>query len=57
MVVAIGFLGSEDISWGSRKNPFIEIPFPDDWHWIFLPSCSVSVKAVYGSVENQWGLS
>ena len=41
--------GSEDISWGSRKNPFIEIPFPDDWHWIFLPSCSVSVKAVYSS--------
>ena len=34
---------------GSRKNPFIEIPFPDDWHWIFLPSCSVSVKAVYSS--------
>lgn len=42
-------IGSEDISWGSRKNPFIEIPFPDDWHWIFLPSCSVSVKAVYSS--------
>ena len=41
--------GSEDISWGSSKNPFIEIPFPDDWHWIFLPSCSVSVKAVYSS--------
>ena len=42
-------IGSEDISWGSRKNPFIEIPFPDDWHWMFLPSCSVSVKAVYSS--------
>ena len=42
-------IGSEDISWGSRKNPFIEIPFPDDWHRIFLPSCSVSVKAVYSS--------
>ena len=34
---------------GTQKNPFIEIPFPDDWHWIFLPSCSVSVKAVYSS--------
>ena len=35
---------------GSRKNPFIEIPFPDDGHWIFLPSCSVAVKAVYSSI-------
>ena len=34
---------------GAGKNPFIEIPFPDDWHWIFFPSCSVSVKAVYSS--------
>ena len=42
-------IGSEDISWGSRKNPFIEIPVPNDWYWIFLPSCSVSVKAVYSS--------
>ena len=46
---SIPYCGSEDISWGSRKNPFIEIPFPDDWHWIFLPSCSVSVKVVYSS--------